>query len=90
MSENPKCVGEDLSKKDFEAYKTKGEQNDEPTLCGFVWCHGVRDFSCFELDSLSDEDRYAIEEILAKYDTHGTSLRNCYDSKFSDALCEIY
>lgn len=58
-------------------------------LCGFVWCHGARDFSAWEVQ-LRKEDRDAIEQILAKYETDGTSERNVWDRKFSDVFCENY
>ena len=59
-------------------------------LCGFVWCHGEKDFSAFETDALTDEYKNKIEEILSKYNTTGSSVRNCWDSKFSDVFCEKY
>lgn len=58
-------------------------------LCGFVWCHGARDFSAWEVQ-LQKEDRDAIGQILAKYETDGTSERNVWDRKFSDVFCENY
>ena len=65
------------------------EENEYPKLCGFVWCHGHCDFSAYETD-LTPEDREAIEQILMKYETKGSSIRNCYASKFSDVFCEVY
>ena len=62
----------------------------EPELCGFIWCHGDRDFSVFETDAISKEDRDAIEKILSKYDTTGTSERNCWYSRFCDVLATEY
>lgn len=59
------------------------QEYETPILCGFVWKHGDKDYSAWEVQ-LKDEDRSAIESILAKYDTCGSSLRNCYDSLFSD------
>ena len=59
-------------------------------LIGFIWCHGKKDFECWETDALSEKDQDAIEEILSKYDTKGTSERNVYDRKFSDVLNENY
>ena len=53
-------------------------------LCGFIWKHGDKDFSIWETDAITEEDQSKIEEILSKYDTTGTSERNCYDSKISD------
>ena len=61
----------------------------DPVLCGFVWCHGNKDFEAFEVN-LKKQDRDTIEAILSKYDTSGTSVRNVWDSKFSDVFSEIY
>lgn len=61
----------------------------DPTLCGFVYCYGNKDFSCLEVD-ITKEDQIAIEKVLDKYDNDGTSERNVYDSKFSDVLREEY
>lgn len=59
-------------------------------LCGFVWCHGNKDFGVWETDAISAEDQAKIEEILAKYDTTGTSERSAWDSKISDLFSEEY
>lgn len=59
-------------------------------LCGFVWCHGNKDFGVWETDAISEEDQAKIEEILAKYDTIGTSERSAWDSKISDLFSEEY
>lgn len=59
-------------------------------LCGFIWCHGNKDFGLWETDAISKEDTEKIETILAKYDTTGTSERNVWDSKISDVMCEEY
>lgn len=59
-------------------------------LCGIVWCHGNRDFGVWETDAISQEDQAKIEEILAKYDTTGTSERSAWDSKISDLFSEEY
>ena len=59
-------------------------------LCGMVWCHGNKDFGVWETDAISEEDQAKIEEILAKYDTTGTSERNAWDSKISDLFSEEY
>ena len=56
-----------------------------PVLCGFVWCHGNKDFSALEVD-ITPEDQIAIEHILAKYETCGSSERSVWDSKFSDVF----
>jgi len=61
----------------------------DPVLCGFVWCHGNKDFSAYEVN-ISKEDREAIEAILSKYQDDSTSERNCWDSKFSDVFMEEY
>ena len=58
-------------------------------LCGFVWCHGNKDFTVYETDAISTEDQAKIEEILAKYDTTGTSERG-WDFKIEDVFCEQY
>lgn len=67
----------------------KEKEEKDPVLCGFVWCHGKKDFSAYEIE-LKQEDRDAIEEILAKYETDGTSERNVWERKFSDVFCEEY
>lgn len=59
-------------------------------LCGFVWCHGNKDFGVWETDAISAEDQAKIEEILAKYDTTGTSERSAWDSKISELFSEKY
>ena len=60
-------------------------KEDGNTLCGFVYQHGEKDFSAWQVE-LSDEDREKIEEILMKYDTEGCSVRNVYDSKFNEVF----
>ena len=67
----------------------KEKEEKDPVLCGFVWCHGKKDFSAWEVN-LKPEDQYAIEKILNKYETSGTSERNVWDRKFSDVLSEEY
>lgn len=59
-------------------------------LCGFVWCHGVKDFSLWETDALLDSDLATIESILMKYDNTGTSVRNCWGDKISELMNENY
>ena len=59
-------------------------------LCGIVWCHGNKDFGVWETDAISAEDQAKIEEILAKYDTTGTSERSAWNSKISDLFSEEY
>ena len=61
----------------------------DPVLCGFVWCFGYRDFEAWEVN-LEEDDRNAIEKILEKYNTYGTSVRNCWGEKFSDVFCSEY
>jgi len=61
-----------------------------PLLCGFIWCHGDKDFSIWETDAIAKEDRDKIEKILMKYESTGTGVRNCWDSKFSEVLCARY
>ena len=58
-------------------------------LCGFVWCHGNKDFGVWET-TISAEDQAKIEEILAKYDTTGTSVRSAWDMEFKDLFNEEY
>lgn len=58
---------------------------EKNVLCGFIYCHGNRDFSAWEVD-ITPEDQETIEKILQKYETCGTSERNVWDEKFSDVL----
>lgn len=51
---------------------------DEIRIVGFVFEHGAEDYSLWETDAISDEDQQKLYEILQKYDTTGTSVRNCY------------
>ena len=62
---------------------------NNPVLCGFVYCHGMKNFSAWEID-ITPEDQEVIENILAKYETCGTSERSVYDSKFSDVFHVMY
>lgn len=62
---------------------------DKVVLCGFIFCHGNKDFSIWETDAISEADRNKIEEILSKYATEGTSVRNCWE-QLSDIMCEEY
>lgn len=55
-------------------------------VCVVSW---EKDFSAYEVE-LKQEDRDAIEEIIAKYETDGTSERNVWERKFSDVFCEEY
>ena len=63
---------------------------NDPVLCGFVWCHGNKDFEVWETNAISADDRFAIEAILEKYIHDGTSERNAWNSKISDVFCEEY
>ena len=58
-------------------------------LCGFVWCHGDKDFSAWEVnlpDYVTDE----IERILDNYSFEGTSERNVWDMKFNEVFSPEY
>lgn len=68
---------------------TEETEKDVPVLCGFVWCHGKRDFSLYEV-SMSREDRDAIETILRKYECDGTSVRNAWEERLCDVMVEDY
>lgn len=52
---------------------------DEPILSGFIYCHGKDDYSQWDVE-ISQKDQEAIEKILKKYETEGSSVRNIYDS----------
>lgn len=58
-------------------------------LCGFVWCHGEKDFSAWEVD-LPDYIIERIEKILENYAMEGTSVRNVWDMKFNEVFTDIY
>lgn len=73
----------------LEEIREGDEFMEKNTLCGFVWCHGKEDFSVWEVN-LRKEDRDAIEKILSKYETEGSSERNCYYSRFKDVFSEEY
>ena len=51
--------------------------------------YGVKDFSLYEV-SLSEADRNAIEAVLAKYETEGSSVRNAWDETLSDVMMPEY
>lgn len=72
----------------------KGElimsEEKTPVLCGFVWCHGKKDFGVWETNSISNDDRKKIEKILEKYVNEGTSVRSAWDDKISDLFAEEY
>lgn len=72
-----------------ELEKEQKYKETHPVLCGFVWCHGNKDFSVHEVQ-IKKEDQEEIEKILSKYETEGSSERNCYDRKFSDVFAEEY
>lgn len=61
----------------------------KPVLCGFVRCHGNRDFSLHEVE-LSKADAEAIEKILAKYETEGSSVRNAWEERLCDSMMPEY
>ena len=65
-------------------------EKTENMLCGFVWCQGFKNFSVLETDALSKEDREKIEEILAKYDTEGTSTSGVWNERFSELFRTEY
>lgn len=52
---------------------------DEIKLVGFVFEYGPEDYSLWETDAITDEDQKVLWEILQKYDTTGSSVRNCYE-----------
>lgn len=72
-----------------KAEKEIDERAKKPVLCGFVYCHGNKDFSAWEVQ-LKKEDREAIERILSAYVIDGTSERNAWDCKISDVFSEEY
>lgn len=74
---------------EFWEEESETEITNESVLCGFVFCHGDKDFSCWEVN-LSKHVRKRIEEILRNYCLEGTSERNVWDSKFSDVFSEKY
>lgn len=49
------------------------------TLCGFLFYHGINDYSLWQVD-LNEDDRTKIEEILLKYEDKGVSERNIMNS----------
>lgn len=55
------------------------------TLAGFVFRHGEKDLSAWQVD-LKPEDEEKIWNILNQYQSEGCSVRNCYDEKFSEAF----
>lgn len=59
--------------------------NERIELCGFVFRHGEKDLEAWEIN-LGQEDEKEIMKILSNYQTSGCSIRNCYDSKFSEAF----
>lgn len=52
---------------------------DEIKLVGFIIKHNSEDYSLWETDAITDEDQEALWEILRKYGTTGSSVRNCYE-----------
>ena len=69
--------------------KIKPQKEQEPVLCGFIWCHGHKDFSVCEVE-MDLEGREAIEKILYKYVHEGTSVRNAWDEPFNELVREFY
>lgn len=59
--------------------KLDNDLEDDIQLIGFVFKHGDKDYSLWETDAISTEDQRKINQILEKYDTTGTSIRNCYE-----------
>ena len=57
--------------------------NNYPILSGFIYEHGENDLSVWTVN-LAPDDIKQIEKILQKYECGGYSVRNCYESKFSD------
>ena len=82
-------VGHVITDELKEKLMGKVKTEKDPVLCGFVYCHGEKDLSCWEVNILK-EDQQKIEEILAKYETNGSSTRNVWDAKFSDVIGEEY
>lgn len=76
---------EELARLVADVLEQQNESSYDPVLCGFVWKHGDTDLSAWQVD-LSEEDATIIEGILEKYSDKGCSLRNCYDSKFSEVF----
>lgn len=72
-----------------EKAKRKINSAEGRVLCGFVYCHGNKDFSCWEV-GLPETVNTQIQEILSKFELDGTSERNVWDMKFSDVLSEEY
>lgn len=64
-------------------------EEKDPVLCGFVWCHGYKDFSAWEV-KLPDDVIKQIELILEDYSNYGTSERNVYDSRIKDIFSSQY
>ena len=67
--------------------KALAKLEEKPKLCGFVFCHGEKDFSACEVD-ISEPDQDAIMKILEKYQDSGTSVTNVYDEQFCDIFRE--
>lgn len=62
---------------------------DKNVLCGFIYCHGYKDFSAWEVD-LPKEAINEINSILKKYSSYGSSERNVYNCRFCDVLHTEY
>ena len=76
---------EELARLVTDVLEQQKEASYDPVLCGFVWSHGDKDLSAWQVD-LSEEDATIIEGILEKYNHQGCSVRNCYNSKFSEVF----
>lgn len=79
----------DLGWKNITKVVEAEKEEELPTLCGFVFCHGNKDFSAWEVD-LPEHVREKIQMILDDYVFDGTSERNVWDRKFSDVFNEKY
>ena len=78
-----------LETKGYTIEKNMSEEKI-PVLCGFVWCHGKKDFGVWEIDGISYDDRRKIEKILEKYVDEGTSVRSAWNYKISELFAEEY
>ena len=56
----------------------KRDKEIDPVLCGFVFCHGKKDYSVCQME-LAQEIQRKIEDILEDYINDGCSVRNAYE-----------
>ena len=63
---------------------------DKSVLCGFIFCHGYKDFSVWQTDAISNEDMKTILTILQKYENEGTSDRDVYCEYVGDCVQDDY